>query len=65
MTRPIRLVAISSSPVLRVGYETKTNAEKHERSLLEVFSDAGSTPAASTISDFTVPTSSSALASLI
>jgi len=51
MTRSIRLVAGSSSPVLRAGYETKTNAEKHERSLLKVVSDAGSTPAASTITN--------------
>jgi len=46
--RSIRLVAGSSSPVLKAGYETKMNVEKHESSLLEVFSDAGSTPAAST-----------------
>ena len=49
MTRSIRLVASSSSPVLRAGYETKTNAEKHECSLLKVVSDVGSTPTASTI----------------
>jgi hypothetical protein len=49
MTRSIRLVAGPSSPVLRAGYETKMNVEKHECSLLEVFSDVGSTPTASTI----------------
>ena len=47
--RSIRLVAGSSSPVLRAGYETKMNAEKHECSLLKVVSDVGSTPTASTI----------------
>ena len=47
--RSIRLVAGSSSPVLRVGYETKMNVEKHECSLLKVVSDVGSTPTASTI----------------
>ena len=46
--RSIRLVAGSSSPVLRAGYETKMNVEKHESSLLTVVSDAGSTPTAST-----------------
>jgi hypothetical protein len=50
MTRSIRLVAGSSSPVLRAGYETKMNVEKHECSLLKVVSDVGSTPTASTIS---------------
>jgi hypothetical protein len=45
--RSIRLVASSSSPVLRAGYETKKNVEKHESSLLKVVSDVGSTPAAS------------------
>jgi hypothetical protein len=48
MTRSIRLVARSSSPVLRAGYETKLNVEKHECSLLKVVSDVGSTPTAST-----------------
>jgi len=42
-------VAGASSPVLSTGYETKQNWEKHEGSLLFAFSDAGSTPAASTI----------------
>jgi len=49
MTRSIRLVAVASSPVLSSGDETKRNREKHECSLLKVVSDAGSTPAASTI----------------
>ena len=49
-TRSIRLVVAVSSPVLSVDDETKWNAEKHERSLLKAVSDAGSTPAASTIS---------------
>ena len=47
--RLIRLVVAASSSVLSVDDETKMNAKKHESSLLEVFSDAGSTPAASTI----------------
>jgi len=42
-------VAATSSPVLSGGYETKMTREKHECSLSKVFSDAGSTPAASTI----------------
>ena len=50
MTRSIRLVVAASSPVLSVDDETKMNAEKHERSLLKVVSDVGSTPTASTIS---------------
>jgi hypothetical protein len=50
MTRSIRLVVAASSPVLSVDDETKRNVEKHECSLLKVVSDAGSTPAASTIS---------------
>ena len=49
MTRSIRLVVIVSSPVPSDDDETKLNAEKHECSLLKVVSDAGSTPAASTI----------------
>jgi len=49
MTRSIRLVARSSSPVLRAGYETKRNAEKHECSLLLVSSDGSSILPASTI----------------
>ena len=49
MTRSIRLVVIVSSPVPSDDDETKMNAEKHESSLLKVVSDAGSTPAASTI----------------
>ena len=49
MTRSIRLVVAASSPVLSVDDETNRNREKHERSLLKVVSDAGSTPAASTI----------------
>ena len=49
MTRSIRLVVAASSPVLSVDDETKMNAEKHERSLLKVVSDVGSTPTASTI----------------
>jgi len=48
--RLIRLVVAASSSVLSVDDETKMNRKKHEGSLLEVFSDAGSTPAASTIS---------------
>ena len=48
MTRSIRLVVAASSPVLSVDDETKMNREKHECSLLEVFSDVGSTPTAST-----------------
>ena len=52
MTRSIRLVVAASSPVLSVDDETKMNAEKHECSLLKVVSDAGSTPAASTISKY-------------
>ena len=52
MTRSIRLVGVASSPVLSVDDETKTNAEKHECSLLKVVSDVGSTPTASTISKF-------------
>ena len=47
--RSIRLVASASSPVPSAGYETNANVEKHECSLLLVVSDAGSTPAASTI----------------
>jgi hypothetical protein len=50
MTRSIRLVAGSSSPVLRAGYETKMNVEKHECSLSLVSSDGSSTPTASTTS---------------
>ena len=49
MTRSIRLVVIVSSPVPSDDDETKMNVEKHECSLLKVVSDAGSTPAASTI----------------
>ena len=52
MTRSIRLVVIVSSPVPSDGDETKMNVEKHECSLLKVVSDAGSTPAASTILRF-------------
>jgi hypothetical protein len=48
MTRSIRLVVVASSPVLSVDDETKMNREKHERSLLTVVSDVGSTPTAST-----------------
>ena len=48
MTRSIRLVDAASSSVLSVVDETKMNVKKHECSLLEVFSDAGSTPTAST-----------------
>ena len=48
MTRSIRLVVVASSSVLSADDETKTIRKKHESSLLEVFSDAGSTPAAST-----------------
>ena len=50
MTRSIRLVVIASSPVLSDDDETNMNVEKHERSLLKVVSDVGSTPTASTIS---------------
>ena len=49
MTRSIRLVIVASLSVLSADDETKMNRKKHESSLLEVFSDAGSTPAASTI----------------
>lgn len=48
--RSIRLVVVASSSVLSADDETKMIRKKHESSLLEVFSDAGSTPAASTIS---------------
>jgi hypothetical protein len=48
MTRSIRLVAGSSSPVLRAGYETKMNEEKHECSLSLVSSDGSSILPAST-----------------
>ena len=48
--RLIRLVVAASLSVLSVDDETKMNRKKHEGSLLEVFSDAGSTPAASTSS---------------
>ena len=44
----IRLVVAASLSVLSGDDETKMNVKKHESSLLEVFSDAGSTPAAST-----------------
>ena len=54
MTRSIRLVVAASSPVPSVDDETKMNAEKHERSLLKVVSDVGSTPTASTNSSFRV-----------
>jgi hypothetical protein len=47
--RSIRLVVAASSSVLSVDDETKMNVKKHECSLLEVFSDVGSTPTASTI----------------
>jgi hypothetical protein len=47
--RSIRLVVAASSSVLSVDDETKMNVKKHESSLLEVFSDVGSTPTASTI----------------
>jgi hypothetical protein len=47
--RLIRLVGGASSSVLSVDDETKMNRKKHECSLLEVFSDVGSTPTASTI----------------
>src|SRR5580698_8317876 len=47
--RLIRLVVVASSSVLSVDDETKTIRKKHESSLLEVFSDVGSTPTASTI----------------
>ena len=46
--RLIRLVVAASSSVLSVDDETKMNRKKHESSLLEVFSDVGSTPTAST-----------------
>jgi hypothetical protein len=46
--RLIRLVVAASSSVLSVDDETKMNRKKHECSLLEALSDAGSTPAAST-----------------
>jgi hypothetical protein len=49
MTRSIRLVVVASLPFLSADDETKMNREKHECSLLKVVSDAGSTPAASTI----------------
>ena len=52
MTRSIRLVVVVSSPVPSDDDETKANVEKHESSLLEVFSDVGSTPTASTIYKF-------------
>jgi hypothetical protein len=47
--RSIRLVVVASSSVLSADDETKMNVKKHECSLLEVFSDVGSTPTASTI----------------
>jgi len=47
--RLIRLVVAASSSVLSGDDETKMNWKKHESSLLEVFSDVGSTPTASTI----------------
>ena len=47
--RLIRLVVVASSSVLSADDETKTIRKKHESSLLEVFSDVGSTPTASTI----------------
>jgi hypothetical protein len=47
--RLIRLVVAASSSVLSVDDETKMIRKKHESSLLEVFSDVGSTPTASTI----------------
>src|SRR5947208_6654315 len=46
--RLIRLVVAASSSVLSVDDETKMNRKKHESSLLEALSVAGSTPAAST-----------------
>ena len=49
-------MAGASSPVLSTGYETNQNWEKHEGSLLSAFSDAGSTPAASTINPVIRPT---------
>jgi hypothetical protein len=53
--RLIRLVVAASLSVLSVDDETKMNRKKHECSLLEVFSDVGSTPTASTIiKSFTV-----------
>ncbi len=52
--RSIRLVAEVSSPVPSVGDETKMNAEKHESSLLKVFSDVGSTPTASTMPKYLI-----------
>jgi len=39
----------ASLSVPSARHETKVNRKKHESSLLTVFSDAGSTPAASTI----------------
>jgi len=50
MARSIRLVVVASLSVLSADDETKMNVEKHECYLLKVVSDAGSTPAASTIS---------------
>ncbi len=50
--RSIRLVVGASSSVLSVDDETKMNWKKHEGSLLEVFSDVGSTPTAFTITQF-------------
>jgi hypothetical protein len=50
----IRLVVAASSSVLSVDDETKMNWKKHERSLLEVFSDVGSTPTASTIPNHSI-----------
>ena len=47
--RLIRLVVVASSSVLSADDETKMIRKKHESSLLEVFSDVGSTPTASTI----------------
>jgi hypothetical protein len=47
--RLIRLVVAASLSVLSGDDETKMNWKKHESSLLEVFSDVGSTPTASTI----------------
>jgi hypothetical protein len=52
--RLIRLVVGASSSVLSVDDETKMNRKKHECSLLEVFSDVGSTPTASTISKLSI-----------
>jgi hypothetical protein len=48
----IRLVVVASSSVLSADDETKTIRKKHESSLLEVFSDVGSTPTASTIYNY-------------